>query len=380
RVSKQDMEPSLEETHEGAIRFLELKRQVHNNFLPPGPREKKLNELYGSVLDKYAPDIIHIHHLKNLPSGCLPMSIISMARTVFSLQDYEYFCMKTHLVRSNGDFCESSGGGANCAIHCLPRALRAKAILSQPFKSITGDPDFVKFLRATIVNRQTAFKKIHCVLAASQYVIDRFKAEGFVSANIKLLELGINNFEAMPKEPAKRPVRFLFLGNINHEKGIDLVLEAFRQISPQDASLTIYGGFVSKEARPLLDSAVKNLSHVKHAGPYEESELPRIFAGADCLINPTRRHETFSLVLSETWMAKTPVIAAASGALATRIVNGNGALLFPPGDLNEMTKCIKSVIDKPEILDNLRQTIPDVMTIEKYYEQIERVYKNEDRN
>ena len=109
-------------------------------------------------------------------------------------------------------------------------------------------------------------------------------------------------------------------------------------------------------------------------GPYNESELPLIFSRTDCLISPTRRHETFSLVLSEAWMAKKPVIAAASGALSTRIHHGVNGLLFEPGNLKEMKQLIKSVIDKPETLDALRSGIPEVMTIEKYYAQIEEIY------
>jgi glycosyltransferase involved in cell wall biosynthesis len=380
RVTKQEIEPSIEESTSGAIRFIELKRQVHNNFLPPGPFEKQLNQIFGSVLESYKPDVIHIHHLKNLPSGCLPTSLICGARVVFSLQDYEFFCLQTHLVRGNGEFCPSSGGGESCAVHCLPKALRAKAVITQPFKSITGEPAFVKYLRATISNRQIAFKKIHCTLAASQYVIDRFKKEGFESPNMRLLELGINYFEAPLREPAKRPVRFLFLGNVNHEKGVDLLLDAFKQLKPEEATLTIYGGFVSKEAQPLLDAAKNSLPHVKYAGPYEENELPAIFAETDCLINPTRRLETFSLVLSEAWMAKTPVISAASGALATRINHGVNGLLFNPGDLKTMMQHIKYVIDKPEALETLRGRIPEVMTIDRYYKEIERIYKNEDSN
>jgi len=196
RVTKQDIEPTIEETQSDSIRFIELKRQTHNNFLPPGPHEKLLNTIYGSLLESFRPDVIHIHHLKNLPLSCLSSSLTCGARTVFTLQDYEYFCMQTHIVRANGDFCESSGGGANCAVFCSPKVLRAKAALAKTFKSITGEPDFVRYIRETILNRQTAFKKFHHVIAASQYVIDRFKEEGFESPNIKLIELGINSFTA----------------------------------------------------------------------------------------------------------------------------------------------------------------------------------------
>jgi len=74
-------------------------------------------------------------------------------------------------------------------------------------------------------------------------------------------------------------------------------------------------------------------------------------------------------------MAKTPVMAAASGALATRIKHGVNGLLFNPGDLKTMTQHIRYVIDNPEALETLRGRIPEVMTIERYYRDIEGIIR-----
>ncbi len=375
KVTKQDIEPDIREYTSNGITYFELNRKVHNNFLPPDRHEKKLNQLYEDILLANKYDVIHIHHLKNLPSGCLPISFISGARVVFSLQDYEFFCMQTHLVRGNGDFCENSGGGANCSIYCSPKVLRAKAKLARPFSAITGESAFEKHIKHLFLNRKMAFKKIHSVLAASQYVIDRFKSEGFESPNVKLLELGINQFVTPARKPVALPIKFVFLGNINKEKGVDLLIETFKKIPPDKASISMYGSFVSDDVRDQLDAAVKNYPNIKHEGSFSDSSLPDILYNADCLINPTRRHETFSLVLSEAWMAKLPVIAAASGALSTRIRNNVDGFLIEPDNLSELTDVINKVVGNPAVLDDMRSNIREVMTIKKYYQEIEKIYQ-----
>ncbi|HOX28003.1 MAG TPA: glycosyltransferase, partial [bacterium] len=298
--------------------------------------------------------------------------------TVLSLQDFEIFCMQTHLVRRNGRFCEDSDGGRNCAMYCLPRAKRLRVRAAAPLSPIFGEDADTTYLRGVIRNRRTAFSRIDNVLFASEYVLNRYASEGFKTNNSRLIELGIPRFEARMRPDPKPPLRFVFIGNINHEKGVDLLLDVFSGIDEDEAILELHGGSISKDIKPMLEAALRKKGNIKHKGKYNDGDLPEILSGADCVLNPTRRHETFSLVLSEAWMAGAPVIAAASGAVATRVTNGVDGLLFKPGDKRELSSLIRKLIDDPSEIIRLRSGIREVMTIDKYYEEIKKIYTGED--
>ncbi len=379
RVTKNDIQPSIEEfSHEG-IRMIALDRKVHDNFLPPTHDERQLNAIYESFLQEYRPDVIHIHHLKNLPNTCFTATIICGARVVLTLHDFGIFCTMNHLVRRDGTPCGGSGGGAECALFCLPRAQRFTAQLTQYLKPMTGaSSQVMETLKRTIRNRQAAFKRIHTVLAASQHVIDRYRSEGFDSPNMKLLELGIQPFEPPEKRQPRRPLKFIYIGNVSHDKGADLLIDTFSSVDPADASLSIHGKIVEKESESLIRNATNKYPNISFEGRFEESTLPDILAGADCLINPTRLPETFSLVLSEAWMARLPVIASSIGANAARIGHGINGLLFRPGDLAGLKSLVDGLVREPEKLDSLRTGIPDVMTMEKYFEAINDIYSKSD--
>ena len=372
---KQEIEPSLEIEDFNGIRLHVLHKQGRNDFLPPGYDVKQQNELLQSLIVGFGPDVIHLHHLKNLPLIALPAAMLSTARSVVSLNDFCFFCMQNHLTRRDDEFCESSGGGDNCAMYCLPRGKRLLSQLSRHFSAITGETAVFNYLRGSIQNRKTAFAKFDAVLAPSQYVLDRFNAEGFESPAARVLEPGIAQF---PKNENRatpgRPVRFVSLGNINRDKGAELLIEAFKRISPEDATLAFHGNIVEKSIEKTIGAAVRTCPHITHAGPYQENELPGILAGADCLINASMLPETFSLVISEAWMAGLPVIASAHGAPASRITAGKNGLLFEKGNSADLLAKIETVIDRPELLDEMRNGIPEVMTVDSYIEEIEKIY------
>ena len=377
RVSKQPLTPRVESARHGAVRLLALHRTVRNSFLPPGPDAADLNRLLEQALAGQAPDVIHVHHLKNLPPATLDLCAAAPARRVMCLNDFEMFCMTTHLMRRNGLYCDASGNGRNCALYCLPRALRARERLVRAAGAAGRALSAAPAIGAVMQNRRNRFPSFATIIAASAFVKDRYALEGFPVRDMRILEFGIEQFEPVPPRPASRPVRFVSIGNINVEKGIDLLVKAFGRLSPDQAELTVYGAANEARGARLLQDAARRHPHIRHAGRYEDADLPAILGRADCLVNPTRRLETCSLVLSEAFMAGLPAVCSAAGALATRVTHGVNGLLFPIGDLNALVRCLEQVTADPALLDAMRPAVPAVMTAARYFQEMERIYLGE---
>jgi glycosyltransferase involved in cell wall biosynthesis len=121
----------------------------------------------------------------------------------------------------------------------------------------------------------------------------------------------------------------LFVGRLEREKGVEVLLEAWRLAGlGGDATLAFAGeGRIRPEGKNILT-----------IGPVPREELPPLYAGADALVLPSIRTATFlepwGLVVNEAMHQGTPVIASdAVGAVPGGLVHdGRNGLVAPAGD------------------------------------------------
>jgi glycosyltransferase involved in cell wall biosynthesis len=131
----------------------------------------------------------------------------------------------------------------------------------------------------------------------------------------------------------------LFVGRLEREKGVDVLLEAWRLASlGEGATLALAGrGPIQPEGKNVLT-----------LGPIPREELPALYAGADALVLPSIRTATFlepwGLVVNEAMHQGTPVIASdAVGAVAGGLVrDGRNGLVAPAGDARALATRIQA--------------------------------------
>ena len=144
-----------------------------------------------------------------------------------------------------------------------------------------------------------------------------------------------------PAWPMGAATKFLFVGRPAPEKGLGVLLGAWRLAGmhqPQSALVLVGGRSESRAApaqpapRPDLDDSVRNLGEV---GPVE---LRNIYAASDVLVLPSIPTRTFrepwGLVVNEAMNLRLPVITSdAVGAAAGGLVrDGRNGLVLPAGD------------------------------------------------
>ena len=131
---------------------------------------------------------------------------------------------------------------------------------------------------------------------------------------------------------------FLFVGRLEAEKGIDVLLDAWRAAAPAGARLAFAG------TGPLEDKIARQGSTVRSLGYVAASQLPDLYAAADALVLPSVATATFrepwGLVVNEAMLQQTPVIASdAVGAAAAGLVDdGRTGLVFPAGDADALAE------------------------------------------
>ncbi len=184
------------------------------------------------------------------------------------------------------------------------------------------------------VSAYVSARGAHNVYVAPQSVDNDFwRADGLLGA------------PSDPRWPARAGVRFLFVGRPAAEKGVDVLLDAWRLagLGPADAALVLAGvdhppGTAGRDAP---DAAVACL------GRLEPQELRDVYAACQVLIVPSVRTRTFlepwGLVVNEAMnrglaVIATDAVGAAAGGLVCDARNG---LIVPAGDSLALADAIR---------------------------------------
>lgn len=150
---------------------------------------------------------------------------------------------------------------------------------------------------------------------------------------------------------ARDPRRLLFVGRLNAQKGIALLLEALAAMR-SEASLDVVGD--GPDAAPLRARA-ESLGvggRVAWHGACPQHALPAFYQRAAVLVIPSLG-EGLGLVGVEAQLCETPVVAFASGGIPDFVRHGETGLLVPPGDVAALATALDALVDDPARRDAL---------------------------
>jgi glycosyltransferase involved in cell wall biosynthesis len=142
----------------------------------------------------------------------------------------------------------------------------------------------------------------------------------------------------------------LFVGRLVPEKGIETLLQAWRQAVVPGGSALAFAG-----SGPIAPSG----PDIHALGRVERDALPPLYAAADALVLPSIATATFrepwGLVSNEAMHQGTPVIASdAVGAVAGGlVVDGRTGLVFPAGDADALAARLSALAAAPALRDRL---------------------------
>lgn len=143
-----------------------------------------------------------------------------------------------------------------------------------------------------------------------------------------------------------------YTGRIQKVKRIDLLLQAFSQISgayPQTRLVLVGDG----EAKSQLESyaAASGIAN-KITWTGFRKDIPRILAAMDIYVQ-TSSNEGLSLSILEAMAAGKPIVATNVGGNSEIIKNEVSGLLIPNGTIDEIVKAISKLLDHPQLREHL---------------------------
>jgi len=177
------------------------------------------------------------------------------------------------------------------------------------------------------------------VISPSKWLLDLHVEYGFFKKSaievrpFKWTENNNLNSEQKRKPAAEKLNNFLFVGQIEEQKGILFLIETFKKITDPELKLTIAsstGGKKLNEAKKLS----ANDQRIKILCPYSYDETKKLMENSDCLIVPSLCYENSPTVIYGAQAAGLKVIASNIGGIPEICTEHD--LLFEPGNEQDL--------------------------------------------
>ena len=159
------------------------------------------------------------------------------------------------------------------------------------------------------------------------------------------------DFPAPAERPGSRPWRWrlLFVGRLDHRKGIDTAVRALEFLPPA-ANLEVVGRGDDAYRRRLEALAAEvGASERVQFTVVARSQLAHHYRTADALVFPVRWEEPFGLAPLEAMASGTPVLATGTGGSGEYLVDGENCLLFPPDGAEELAAAVTRLGDDADL-------------------------------
>jgi glycosyltransferase involved in cell wall biosynthesis len=135
-------------------------------------------------------------------------------------------------------------------------------------------------------------------------------------------------------DPAK--LNFFFIGRHDRQKGLDILLDAFRQLPADRFELYIAGGRVLDKGE---SNAPPHSANVHYLGWIDADRVDAYYRLFDALIVPSR-WEGFGLVVLEAMRNRRAVIASDRGALPEIVLDGITGRIFSTDIPGSLPRCL----------------------------------------
>jgi glycogen(starch) synthase len=194
------------------------------------------------------------------------------------------------------------------------------------------------------------------VLANSRFMV-REVIDGFElpAERTHLIPNGIDpTWWSTGETPGRRDPLVFTWGRVQYEKGFHVLARAVAALRPRVTGLEcmIVGrGTYLPELQSQIDIAgVGNLIEV--AGYLPDDELRSAIHRAGCVVIPSL-YEPFGVVALEALAGGAPLIVADTGGLAELVGGTGSALLFEPGNADELAECIERVLTDVDLANEM---------------------------
>lgn len=321
----------------------------------------------GRVLKKklisFQPDIVHVHNW-HFASGPIIFRVAKKMKipVVHTLHNYRLLCPSAILLHENKLFTTS-----------LHENFPWTAIQKKVYRNSFLQTFWLAFV-VWFHKKIGTWQMISSYVCLTPFAVDLFQQSNFGVSKEQFLVKP--NFTRVPKisQPIKREEHFLFIGRLSEEKGIQTLINAFKE---WPFLLRIAGDGPLKEQ---VVNATKQSPNIIYLGNLSNDEVIEELQKTQALIFPSICYETFGLTIIEAFSNHCPVIAARIGAPKFLIEHNKNGLHFEAGNELDLKYKIEKwsnlpPAEKEKMRENAFESYQKHYAPDLQLEYFEKIYK-----
>lgn len=322
------------------------------------------NNSYKEIIEKlfetYKFDILHVHHFLYQTFDVIDIAKKYNVYSIISLHDMYMLCPTINMIYEE-KYCKINEN-RDCT-KCLNRMHGTNNDIINKWKKTCND----------------VLSKFDKIIVPSENTKKRYLEE-YKNLNIDVIEHGVNVIKVDENKNTsndKKIKDIAFVGVMVPHKG-SKILKSMIKNKHRNIRIHLFGSTDDKSLK-------KNKSNYIYHGKYNREELPNLLVKNNiklvCIFSTIP--ETYSYTLTETFMAKIPVISFDIGAVAERIKKDNLGWVI---DLNLKTNDIYREIDKilnnKELLEQKKNNFQkyNIKTTNQMQNEYEKIYKEHIKN
>ncbi|WP_432524052.1 glycosyltransferase [Kineococcus sp. SYSU DK006] len=213
-------------------------------------------------------------------------------------------------------------------------------------------------------------RPVRWVLGAADHVVSLSSAtstvaqEALPASRVHLVPNAVRLGGPAPKEDL-----VVFGGAVGRRKGVDVLLEAWRQVRAPGWELVIAGPVVEPEL-------LRDLEGVRVVGALPHDELLSLLERSRVAVLPSR-DEAMPVFVLEAMARSNAVVATDVGGVAPVLAGGRG-LVVPPGDVEALRGALQQVVSDSSLREDLagaaRTAANDTYSTDAVYPRLEDVW------
>jgi glycosyltransferase involved in cell wall biosynthesis len=165
-------------------------------------------------------------------------------------------------------------------------------------------------------------------------------------------------------------LKILFVGRLDAQKGVDVLLAAMRQLGDRGFAVIVGSSVVGEEATASTPANVKVL------GWLAREQIEQLYAAADVLAMPSR-WEGLPIVALEAMRAGLPVIATRVGGISEAVEDGVAGRLIDAESSSQLAAALESLDSATLRLMgvNARRRFLESFRIERVVQELDQLYR-----
>lgn len=366
---------------------------VHQYFEPSDPLNRRILsgaekpaglENFRAFLLAYRPDVVHFHELtRSIGFGVRHVRMAKSlgVKVIMTMHLSSYTCNTNTLTNHNRP-CSGEIKEFDCSVCCYKTLFNLPAFVAYPAGIVSLLSARLGVTRklpqgklTTLLGLPLAIQRISNELLELAANTDRLVSltewykkvlitNGVPADKIALIPqaLTIAQTTVLParreKDPSRRlPLKLVFIGRIQPQKGVDLLIEAASSFTPGEVQVDLYGKEEDTDFYRKCMTDLATTETVTFRGMLKREEVLDTLAEYDMLCLPSTVSEMSSLVIQEAFAAGIPVLASKGHGNAEQVKDGHNGLLFDFKSAASLRAKITELVSDPELQPRLKKNV-----------------------